>query len=1758
MNKRSHSLQSRWLTAVLGFSLVLLCLLAPGHLTQAAYSQDLEAPGTAADPTALEQTPCANPLPPGTKVKIVGDDEILLSFRQASESKYLANQFIDNPVGSTLLTASSVQFLDNKTLDPYAPNWVVNSSGDLDGDGYAELLTAARNYYSQLSVLDNVYNSSIVSEWLNSASPFAGSTVSWIDVAAGNLDRLSNPSTELDEDEIVVAFKDNNSDIHVVLLDGEDYPLLGGWIGNVDNTLMSQWTKSDLERGTVNHVTVATADLDGDGFDDEIVVAYKDSGSDLQVEILEYNGTATLQELWRIDSRDNGRDNVAVDGSGAYSNKWPIDITTGDLDGDMMDEVVLAFRIDNALNGNIQLWALDVTNPTNWTIDSSVWRNHPVPSATRSKAATAVSVSAADLDGDGYDEIALGYNISQTDTCNSMGQSYACESRWRQQLVTYEYTPFSAPEYMSCPAGSPLHGCFRQRSGTWTSTTNYGQDESVEGLVMIATGDLDQNTRDEIALAHYKWENDNIEVISFDAEDSLTIRSTLETELGSNRPTGFWIAMGDRDNDSRYALYDDECYVKTEAQVVSAIYAPPHWPEEHIAANEHHASASFDAQIEQASGTSTEVSTSIGASVTVGPSFHEIGASFTYGWEKEAFAEKSQTKLTEDGLKYSTCSPLFCGEEAYFGAVQIVETKFNCFGYYEPEGGDMEVCLPTYSRKLPYPQDWWYTTGYETYPESWIPIGHNLAQGRSASQSSEDSYAPGPASRAVDGDANGTFSSGHVSHTGLEYSPWWQVDLGGVQWLGAVQIWNRTDLGLTANLQDFYVLVSEEPFPADATLATLLADPEIWNTFIAGKSGRPTVIPVDHHGRYVRVQRPIAKYIHLDIAELEVFGMPGAVDQWPKAQPTSPDSDTLSLTWRDPNLPAQQLVQTVPGQLLVVDFDKTSVAASTTSQESTIGFGKEYESITGGATAQETSVGMEIKWIEGEVSTTTSQKTSYALSWGNKVGFFGEVAGLPSETNPPTMVDYQYDFSQYAWVQRATSAGGVKHAFMVGGYWVPQIGPFAGLGAPPPPVTDGPAATPATPLINSASHPNPDNWVDSASASFTWKQPAGDSTAISGYTWLLDQTADTIPNEVNRGLVTVKSFDALADGIWYLHVRAVSTGGQWSETAHRAVRVDVTPPEITLNLDPGQPSGDNGWYITPVTVAVDAADGDGAGVAKVEVSSDGVTWQPYAAPLQFTEDTAGTTVYARASDAAGHVAEPAMTTFKIDQTAPDSHINGGAGPGTWIAEIIADEQGNEELVLAGSFADDLSGRSGFSLGYDGLDWIGPSKIGSWYPIPDQPQIEVNWVFTATHEIGAGYHIFMGQAQDVAGNQEEAYEIARVLWLPKASPDIAGSSVATSAAAIRPGEQVAFALVARNDGDQEAYVTVSNKLPEGLSPVLDVLPADVEYDAATQTLTWPDHLLWPGEHVQHIFLAEAEAALPVMTLENEATFHAFWPNTDLLPPAERQPFLDREQTVIKTTVITVDPALPADSDHTRPWAILTLGTNATTTGPQVDLTVVAVDDGRWMYLREWAPDPQTGAWIVMQDSGWLPYKRTTSWTLSEGQGVKYLGVWVADRSGNVSNLSEHALAFVNRLDSSQALADGQRIQYRSLLDEGMAFTGALKTISGDPDVYLWQPRNAFGPDRYRTATVEPGQLEDLGYGIVQRSGRYLLEVHAVGASEYELALNGSGFLPSMARQTLTEKPQPAHPLLVGDPLSANQVGPLVSLEHRTYLPLTARN
>lgn len=156
------------------------------------------------------------------------------------------------------------------------------------------------------------------------------------------------------------------------------------------------------------------------------------------------------------------------------------------------------------------------------------------------------------------------------------------------------------------------------------------------------------------------------------------------------------------------------------------------------------------------------------------------------------------------------------------------------------------------------------------YPGA-APSTTNLAKGKTATQSS--TYETAAASRAVDGNTNGTYSAGSVSHTASTAAQdWWQVDLGTLSRVDLIQLWNRTDSN-TDRLQNFYVLVS----PVDMTgrtLADLLADPKVIQRKVAATNVVSNIgIPVNGLGRYVRVQFIGQNFLHL--AEVQVWGGPG-------------------------------------------------------------------------------------------------------------------------------------------------------------------------------------------------------------------------------------------------------------------------------------------------------------------------------------------------------------------------------------------------------------------------------------------------------------------------------------------------------------------------------------------------------------------------------------------------------------------------------------------------------------------------------------------------------------------------------------------------------------------------------------------------------------------------------------------------------------------------------------------------------------------
>lgn len=130
----------------------------------------------------------------------------------------------------------------------------------------------------------------------------------------------------------------------------------------------------------------------------------------------------------------------------------------------------------------------------------------------------------------------------------------------------------------------------------------------------------------------------------------------------------------------------------------------------------------------------------------------------------------------------------------------------------------------------------------------------NLARSMPASQSSTS--AGGLAQRGVDGNTDGTYNNGSVTHTGTEYQPWWQVDLQSSQSIGEVVIYNRTDDCCTERLSDFTVQVSMDGLS--------------WQSFAhPGAASAQETFAVNQTARFVRVQ--LEGTNPLSLAEVQVL-----------------------------------------------------------------------------------------------------------------------------------------------------------------------------------------------------------------------------------------------------------------------------------------------------------------------------------------------------------------------------------------------------------------------------------------------------------------------------------------------------------------------------------------------------------------------------------------------------------------------------------------------------------------------------------------------------------------------------------------------------------------------------------------------------------------------------------------------------------------------------------------------------------------------
>ncbi|MCF6278090.1 MAG: hypothetical protein L3J16_04985 [Anaerolineales bacterium] len=181
---------------------------------------------------------------------------------------------------------------------------------------------------------------------------------------------------------------------------------------------------------------------------------------------------------------------------------------------------------------------------------------------------------------------------------------------------------------------------------------------------------------------------------------------------------------------------------------------------------------------------------------------------------------------------------------------------------------------------------------------------------------------------------------------------------------------------------------------------------------------------------------------------------------------------------------------------------------------------------------------------------------------------------------------------------------------------------------------------------------------------------------------------------------------------------ALSSYGDSSRMGTLSAKVDAIAPEINGAVS-GTP-GENGWFISDVTLTASASDPTpGSGLERFESSLDGINWTAFAAPLTFSEGVYS--LQLRAVDFAENTAQ-LTREIKVDSTPPEisAALAGQLGAENWyISPVQAEVQ----------TADRTSGIALTEYRADGRNWQ---------------------VYSHPLEFGDGIHQIQFRTKDAAG------------------------------------------------------------------------------------------------------------------------------------------------------------------------------------------------------------------------------------------------------------------------------------------------------------------------------------------------------------------------------------------------------------------------
>jgi hypothetical protein len=838
---------------------------------------------------------------------------------------------------------------------------------------------------------------------------------------------------------------------------------------------------------------------------------------------------------------------------------------------------------------------------------------------------------------------------------------------------------------------------------------------------------------------------------------------------------------------------------------------------------------------------------------------------------------------------------------------------------------------------------------------------------------------------------------------------------------------------------------------------------------------------------------------------------------------TSPPVDSYRVWWTDPSQAKDVSGSTNP-------LNGTSTWSVEKSSSTT--------KIKSGSIEENTTVsaGFDLFAFSMDASVTAGygENWSHSVGWGTGLEFNGSVYNYPltTTTQAGCTVCKPYSVVPYIYQATAKTLAGATYSYLEQDYYLSSYDAMSTAASATDVKSQSVSAaasasqTPQAPQVDSTTHPDPATWYTTNTVTLNWAQPNGDNATVSGYKWNLDD-AETMTPTAMVELTTTHTYENVPDGVHYLHIQAVGDNGELSTITDRAVRVDMDPPQVTFTPTPYVPNGTNGWYNSPVTISVTATDTVGSGVSDIEYDI-GNGWQPYDTPIVISYDTPGFTLWARATDAVGNTSEPISMTIKLDQTPPTSEDSDGYGLS--YASIITDDVGNAQLVLGGALSDTLSGQMQMEIraGDNGI-WHTVSAVGDLPMLPGNEfstsMTSLDWIYTPTFEVRGVYPLW-GRGVDAAGNVENEWVIGTFWWEPDAQPVMQESMLSVSPHQSYAGDEMKFTIGARNTGYQEAQVALTSTVPAGVTILPETISDEGQYDTSTRVITWTLSALWPGQTRYLSFRGTADDTTVPITLESTLNMEMSWPWAQLQGvPAEPAHYV-----YSTTTSFIVQPASArligeATGLSDAPRILDTSVMEGQIVDDQdVTILVNASLNASSLYIKEWTWNSSLFTWTLAQESGWVPFSTSSTftvtqdasakygkyaWRLSSGDGVKYLGVWVADSGGQTSNVNEGNLIYTNLMSNGgQSLSAGQQVQYRLRMHASDLAVLSLVSLSGDTDLYVWQPRAGFKPNFYSNGTPTGDGLSlDATAFYAPEEGVYTLEVVASTDAIFRMATAG---------------------------------------------------